>query len=158
MREENSTWGKYTFTAADKASTASELSQKIFELKTLEDEKKSAMSSFTAQINVLVAEINRLSENYRNGYEFRHIPCTVELDFDRKVKVYKEAETGYVIREEPLEEEDYQTDILETETESVTESDTEGETETETETGPVGLELEPEPDQVEVAGSGAEAE
>lgn len=140
MSEEISSLGKYTFTAADKVSTASELSQKILELKTLGDEKKSAMSSFAAQINILTAEINRLSENYRNGYEYRNIPCTVEKDFDRKVKVYKEADTGYVIKEEPLEEEDYQTNILETETAREPETGTEPETET---------------DQVEVADSGA---
>ncbi len=105
-------YAKHFFTETEMKDIASTLARKIQENKAAEDEKKSIMSSFTARLTALMAGINLLSDNYRNGYDYRNMECIVKLDFDNKIKRFILEEDGEVVKEEPLSPEDYQEKLL----------------------------------------------
>ncbi len=109
--KEESIWGKYKFDEAEKVDIASKLTIKITEKNQIEDEKKSAMSSFKAQVDSIDAIINKLSIDYQNGYEFRSIECEVDFNFERKCKTYYRKGTKEVIEVKPMTAEDFQTKL-----------------------------------------------
>ena len=101
-------YARYVFTADELTAIATELSRKVLEQAAAEDEKKSIISSFKAKADELAASVNKLSENYRNGYDYRNIECELKLDFNLKLRRYFNIDTGETVKEEPLREEDYQ--------------------------------------------------
>ncbi len=101
-------YAKHTFTTEELKDIASELARKVNEQATAEDEKKSITSSLKARLDELVARINKLSENYNSGFDYRDIECELRLDFDAKLRRYFNVETGETVKEEPLRPEDYQ--------------------------------------------------
>ena len=103
--------GKHVFTADEMRDIASEMARKVQEQASAEDEKKSVTSSFKATLDLLMASINKLSENYRNGYDYRQIECEMKPDFDLKLRRYFNVDTGETVKEEPIRPEDYQTSI-----------------------------------------------
>ncbi len=88
-KKQETIWGKYIFSEAEKKEIASELTVKITEKHRIEDEKKSVSSAFKAQLDGIDAVVNKLSENYQNGYEFKNILCSVEYDYVKGVKIYR---------------------------------------------------------------------
>ncbi len=109
-KEENH-YGKYVFSEEEKAEIASNLTTKITEKNHIEDEKKSAMSSFKAQLDSMDAIINKLSVDYQNGYEFKLIECRVEYDYTKKIKSYWRKDNGELIVQRPLTPDELQTDM-----------------------------------------------
>ncbi len=108
QNKEETIWGKYLFSEAEKKEIASELTIKITEKHRVEDEKKSVSSAFKAQLDGIDAVVNKLSENYQNGYEFKNILCTVEFNFETKMKNYRRKDDGEFIEQRAMEEEDFQ--------------------------------------------------
>jgi len=102
-----SVYAKYGFSSDELVQITFDLANKCQEKDTIEDEKKSITSSLTSQVASVQAEINRLSTNYRQGYEYRNIECEIVLDEIHKIRKYLSVATGLVVKEEPFLSEDY---------------------------------------------------
>ena len=107
-KELTNVWGKYTFSDKEKVGIAKTLASKNLEKDRLESEKKSVMSSFKAKTDGVLAEINELSGHYSTGYKYQYYKCFVEINRKDKTKAYKDVETGKVIEERKLTQEDKQ--------------------------------------------------
>ena len=103
--------GKYKFTEEEKAKMASSLANKQIDMKILEDEKKSVMSGYKDRIDRFEWEVNRLSRNIVDGFEFRDFECRVEKDYDAHLKRYYCVDSGELIDERPLDPSDYQQEL-----------------------------------------------
>lgn len=101
-------YGKYEFNETEKKAMSMELANKSMERESVEDEKKQITSNFKAKTDKLVAEINLLSRNLTTGYDHRQIPCHKEMDFDNKVKRFTNVETGKIICEDAMTDDDLQ--------------------------------------------------
>lgn len=71
---------KYQFTAEELKEKSSQLARECRRAEETEDDKKRVMSDFKAKIDALQASISLLSGHINNGYEYRDIECTVELN------------------------------------------------------------------------------
>ena len=90
---------------------ASQLAANITERNQLENDKKEVMSDFTARIDEKTSHIQRLAENIQSGYEYREVSCSIQYDFDRRVKTIARMDTGELIIEEVLTPDEYQQEI-----------------------------------------------
>jgi uncharacterized protein YktB (UPF0637 family) len=104
------TVGKYVFTQDELNQLGHELARSNRERTGAEDEKKSVMSDFKARIDGLDARINRLSNNISNGFEYKDMECTLELDLEAKKRIFRRIDTNEIIREEEMHPEDWQTE------------------------------------------------
>jgi len=102
---------KYTFTPKELVEIAQDMAQNHQELRAVEDEKKSAASQFKAQADAITAQLNILSENYRNGYVYKNLDCILTFDFKKKERTYTRPDTGEVVKTEPMRDEDFQTEM-----------------------------------------------
>lgn len=100
---------KHVFDAQELNDIARQMAHRLQDIEQKEAEKKSINSQLKADIDSLQAQVSKLLECYRSGYEYRSVVCEVELDFDAKVRRYRSIETKEYISEEPLRSEDYQT-------------------------------------------------
>jgi hypothetical protein len=105
-------YGKHNFNEEEKRQVAADLAEKVQESKRIEDEMVSMKSSFKSKLDVTEALINKLSVDYACGYEMRMLPCSVEFDTKKKEKKFYEAETGALIKTEPMTEEDLQKELF----------------------------------------------
>ena len=103
--------GKYIFNAEEKANLSLELANKNCMKSDVESQKKSRMADFTQQLTQINTDIQTVSVNLVRGYEFRDYKCTVEKDFKKKVKVYRDATNGNIIDTRPLTQADYQVEM-----------------------------------------------
>lgn len=69
--------------------------------KNYNDQKKNEMASVEARINELVRKI-------RSKVETKEFFCECELDFDLKIKRWRDVKTGLVMKSEELSAQDYQ--------------------------------------------------
>jgi hypothetical protein len=96
----------HTFSEEEKAQRAAQLARACKERNELEDSKKSVMSDFKAKIDSKTAEINLITTEYTNGYEFLTKSCEVLKDFDKGVKEY--FYEGIKVGEAKMKSGDYQ--------------------------------------------------
>lgn len=69
----------------------------------LEDAKKSVTSEFTSKLNTARGNISKLSSNINNGYEYRAVDCTVELNTPEVgQKTIVRTDTGEIVRIEAM--------------------------------------------------------
>lgn len=104
------TVGKYVFTQDEINRLGKELAQQNRERTSAEDEKKSVTSDFKARIDGLDARINRLSNNISNGFEYKDMDVTLELDLEAKKRIFRRIDTNEIVKEEEMHPEDYQTE------------------------------------------------
>jgi hypothetical protein len=97
---------KYTFSEEEKAQKAQQLARACKERNGIEDEKKSVMANFKAKIDSATAEMNLLSNQIANGYEYLTKTCVVIKDFDKGVREY--FYEGVKVGEAKLKPFDYQ--------------------------------------------------
>ncbi len=105
------TVGKYVFNEDEVKRLGKELAQFNRERTSAEEEKKSVTSDFKARIDGLNARINRLSNNISNGYEYKDMEVTLELDLEAKKRIFRRIDTNEIVKEEEMHPEDWQTEI-----------------------------------------------
>jgi hypothetical protein len=103
--------GKYTFSEEEKKTIAMNLANKQMDKGLVEDEKRSVMSSFQDRINRIIADINKLTRNYIDGYEYRDFECHVEIDWATNTKSFIAVDTGLSISTRALDPSDYQLNL-----------------------------------------------
>lgn len=112
MKETKTTeYLKYVFTEDEKREIASSLAENVNNLQRVEEEKKAVMSDFKSQIDGLSAKTNNLATKLSNGYEFRHIECTVTPNLENKEWVTVRNDTGEVVNTRKMTSEDLQNDL-----------------------------------------------
>lgn len=102
---------KYLFTDEEKIEKGIELTEQMSKKRGFEAVvrlNKSLIKKTESDIAVLEAKVS-------NGFEFREYMCDVILDFETKKRLYRSLETGEIIKEAPLEANDYQLKMLEDE-------------------------------------------
>lgn len=102
---------KCHFTQDEMTEFRDKLANSIMDLSSIEDEKKSVMSDYTARINEKKAMINRVASNIRNGYEHREVKCRIDYDFSRRVKTFAREDTGEIVQEEIITADESQQEI-----------------------------------------------
>lgn len=69
---------RYDFTAVEVHELSVQLANKTKELKSVEEEKKSISSQYTAKVNEVKASCNKLSNQVSDGYEIRDMELDLE--------------------------------------------------------------------------------
>lgn len=103
--------GKYIFSAEEKANLSLELANKNCMKSDVESQKRSRMADFTQQLRQIDTDIQTVSVNLVRGYEFRDYKCTIEKDFNKKIKIYRDITNGNIIDTRPLSQADYQIEM-----------------------------------------------
>jgi hypothetical protein len=107
--------------SAELAEAHEEIDQLEEQRKNLNDQKKNEIASVEARMNELVRKIRSRSET-------REFFCEAELDFDLKIKRWRDVKTGIVVKSEELSARDYQQQLrFETGVSDGTQTSTEGE-------------------------------
>jgi hypothetical protein len=103
---------RYTFTDEEKLSMAKESAEINKSIALLEDDKKSAMSSFKSQIDEKEARRMRLSNCISDGTEFRDIDCEIKYNSPSDgVKQVVRKDTGEVVEAEPMTQQELQEEL-----------------------------------------------
>lgn len=76
--------------------------QLLQDLKCIEDDAKSFQTETKNKVAVKEAEINKISEQIRNGYIFRFVQIERTTDYEFEKVTYKRLDTGEVYHERPL--------------------------------------------------------
>jgi hypothetical protein len=71
-------------------------------------EKKESADRFKAKIDSATSEASRLATNRINGYESRYVDCEVTYNFDTGMKQTVRLDSGEVVSEEPMKDEEKQ--------------------------------------------------
>lgn len=103
--------GKYLFSPQEKANLSLELANKTCLKSEVDSQRKARMSDYTQQISQINSDIQTVSVNLVRGYEFRNYKCTVEKDFKKKLKTYRDITNGNIIDTRPLSQADYQIEM-----------------------------------------------
>lgn len=69
-------------------------------------EKKRAADLWKDKIDEATAEAGRLATNRINGYEYRYVDCTTTFDFAKLTRRTVRLDTGEMIEEGPMTEEE----------------------------------------------------
>lgn len=99
---------KYQLTVEEKNEAGRELAHKEKQALQIEKDRKERMAAFKQQKDECAAQIATLSDKVTMGYEFKKFRCVREFDFKKKLRVFKDVDTGEVIDTRPLEADDYQ--------------------------------------------------
>jgi hypothetical protein len=109
---------RYDFSAVELHERAQQLAKKNKEVQTLRDEKKSVVSQLKARIDGAEADVNLLSNQVAEGWEYRDVECEVifhspvqgkktiiRTDTGRKTAVEAMAEHEWNLFNQPEDEE-----------------------------------------------------
>lgn len=99
---------KHVFTEDEKKEIATDMAQKVTELKEHEDSKKAVMSDFNSKIDAAKAHINSSATKLNNGYEMKTVKCEVVRDYELKIIKYIRTDNGEVGKEKPMSSDDMQ--------------------------------------------------
>lgn len=99
---------KYMLSIEEKNQAGNELAHKEKQLQQIEADRKDRMAAFKAQADEVKAQIADLSNKVTLGYEYKKFRCTKDLDFVKKLRIFKDEETGVVIDTRAIEPDDYQ--------------------------------------------------
>lgn len=103
---------KHQFTESEKREMAQDLAQKVSDQQIAEDEKKAVMSDLKSRIDSLAAQANSLATKLNNGYEMRNIKCEIEKDFKGGIVRHIRTDTGEVVRERKMNDDDRQLKVV----------------------------------------------
>lgn len=87
VRKENYSY-EHEFTQEERNDKASQLARSCAERSAIEDEKKSANSSFKDRLDSKQSEINLLSRHLNEGHEYITKTCEAHFNFDKGIKEY----------------------------------------------------------------------
>lgn len=97
---------KYTFTPDEITQKSQQLARACKDRSAIEDEKKAVMANFKSKIDSATAEVNLLSNQISNGYEYLTKTCEVIKNFDSGKREY--FYEGVLVGTEKLRPSDYQ--------------------------------------------------
>lgn len=106
---------KYVFTNEELIRKGIELTSEMKRSKELNEHRKEVDADYKVQIKTIDSNVERLTNKVSNGYEFRSYMCDIELDFERKERLYRRQDNGVVIKAIPLQSEDYKQKLFEDE-------------------------------------------
>lgn len=99
---------KHTFSREELEEQSSLLAQAVKNKAQEEANKKVAMADFANKIKSLEAQINLHSGHINNGYTYTDRVCELYLDFEQKVRVYDDKQTGEELKREPFHQSDFE--------------------------------------------------
>lgn len=99
---------KVDLTIDEKNEAGQELAHKREQYQQIEIEKKARMDAYKDQLSEIESQMSDLTRKVTLGYEYRKFRCVLHFDFIRKVRIYKDHETGITIDERPIQPDDYQ--------------------------------------------------
>lgn len=99
---------KVDLTIGEKNEAGQELAHKREQYGQIEVEKKARMDSYKDQLSEIESQMSDLTRKVTLGYEYRKFRCVLHFDYIRKVRIYKDHETGITIDERPIQPDDYQ--------------------------------------------------
>jgi len=102
---------RYSFTVKESSIIARDLGRRTIDKAGVEDEKKSIMSDFKDRLDRISMDVNKLSRNIVDGYEYRDFNCYIVKHFKEKVKRFHNKLNDEVVDEAPLDPSDYQLDL-----------------------------------------------
>jgi len=88
------------------------LARKYSEITDLEEQKKSVVSDFKAQIDSATAMASVLARRIQNGYEYRNVDCEEQYDFNEKEIRVVRLDTGEIFKSRPMTPDELQTNFL----------------------------------------------
>ena len=103
---------KYVFGDDEKKEIASEMAQKVTEMKEFEDGKKAVTSEFNSKIDSAKAQIHSAATKLNNGYEMRTIKCEVEYDFEKRIIRYIRTDNGDVAKTKNMTSDELQMSVF----------------------------------------------
>ncbi len=110
MNNKSREFVKRNFTPEEIVEKANDLANENQRKRRLENDKKSAMSSYKSQIDEVDARISQLSQDITNGYCNEWMMCEVEMNAPNPgFKTIRHPITNEVVRVVPMEEDDFQT-------------------------------------------------
>jgi hypothetical protein len=86
---------------------ANDIVQKI----SLEKDKKESADQYNQKIKKLEAVIYQSAAILQNGFVYRHVPCTTEKDFEKKIVRLTRTDTKEVVKERPMTGSDFELDL-----------------------------------------------
>lgn len=98
-------------TDKEKLAYSKELSEKITAKARAEESLKSFQTQKKAEIAGCEATINLLADRINTGREFRLVECEIKYDFKEKIRTCTRTDTGEVVRETPIPEEEMQEEL-----------------------------------------------
>lgn len=101
---------KIEFAEDEKAHMGEKIANALKELDSIEEEKKSAVAEFAAEIKAKKAEISILKDNINLGYEYQNVDCELKKNFDSGYREYWL--DGKIVDEEPIRPIDHQLTIV----------------------------------------------
>lgn len=93
---------RHDLPAAELADLGQQLSRAVKAQQELTDEKAEAMAEFNQRVKAGTARINELANALNSGYEMREVHCHRIIDFDAGIARIKRLDTGEIIEERPL--------------------------------------------------------
>lgn len=100
---------RYEFSEKEKVAMLKESAQCQVDKLKEEAERTRIMKEMKAKIDTLSRQINRLTQKAVNGFEHRQLLCTLELDFKKGKRTWRQVEKPHkVVLVEDLQPEDFQ--------------------------------------------------
>jgi hypothetical protein len=99
---------KVTFSEEEKTGMGSELARLIREKAEVEEQLKSVATDLRGQIMALGGKINTFAEKIRSGYEMANVSCTVKKDYKKGIVKTFRNDTGELVKERPMSDEEKQ--------------------------------------------------
>lgn len=96
----------------DRLAMSKDLSDSINKMKAQEDKLKTAQAQIKSEIQMLDANINRLSNCISTGKEFRDVECTIEYNFVTGTKTWYRTDTGEEAKNDIISERERQEQFL----------------------------------------------
>lgn len=94
---------RYDYNDQEKIQLSKELAECNNKLRSLEEEKKTYQAQMKATIAEQTERIGGLSLKITNGYEFREVECTVQLQYPKDgIKIVTRHDTGETWQEKML--------------------------------------------------------
>ncbi len=103
---------KYKFNTQEMSKMGKNISQSVIQKNELEDELRGIKAEYKGKIDPLEEKISTLSKKHQNGYEYRTVRCSLELNHVKKEREYYDLETGELIYKEPFKQGDQQRSLF----------------------------------------------
>ncbi len=111
-KEKVTTQIKFKFNAEQKVLLSEQQAAEKINQENLLEKVKTITAEYKARITAAEEVLSRIATDITNGYELRDYECHLVLNFITKQRNYIDIDTGEILKEEPLLDEDYQTDAF----------------------------------------------
>ena len=89
---------KCLFTREEKEGLSDELVRKIGELREKEGRKKAIVKSLDSEMAAMEMQISELARKFKDGYEYRDVPCERIYDYAEGKKYTTRMDNGEIIK------------------------------------------------------------